>query len=152
MRSVRRAMPVISDPFMNSYIESLGGRLSSHSGDRSLPFHFFLVDKQSINAFAGPGGYIGVQLGLISTTESESELAAVLAHEIAHVTQHHLMRTFQMADNMSLATTALVIAAVVLGAATDNADLGMAAATGVQAGMLQRRIISPAPMSKRPTA
>ncbi len=140
MRHVRNAMPVISDPFMNDYIESLGSSLSSHSGESSLPFHFFLVDEQSINAFAGPGGYIGIHTGLISTTESESELAAVIAHEIAHVTQHHLMRTFQMADDMSLATTALVIAAVVLGATTDNADLGMAAATGVQAGMLQRRI------------
>ncbi len=140
MRNVRNAMPIISDPFLNSYIESLGRRLSRQSGDNNLPFHFFLVNKQSINAFAGPGGYIGIHTGLISTTESESELAAVLAHEIAHVTQRHLMRTFQMADDMSLATTALVIAAIVLGAATDNADMGMAAATGVQAGMLQRQI------------
>jgi predicted Zn-dependent protease len=140
MRRVRNVMPVISDPFMNNYIESLGRRISRHSGDSSLPFHFFLVDKQNINAFAGPGGYIGIHTGLISTTESESELAAVIAHEIAHVTQHHLMRTFQMVDNMSLATTALVIAAVVLGAATDNPDLAMAASTGVQAGALQRQI------------
>ncbi len=140
MRRVRNAMPIVSDPFMSSYIESLGRRLSSHSGDSGLPFHFFLVEKQDINAFAGPGGYIGIHTGLITTTESESELAAVMAHEISHVTQHHLMRTFQMADNMSLATTAMVIAAVVLGATTDNGDLGMAAATGVQAGMLQRQI------------
>jgi predicted Zn-dependent protease len=140
MRRIRSIMPIVSDPFLCSYIESLGRRISSHSGDNGLPFHFYLVDKQSVNAFAGPGGYIGVHTGLITTTESESELAAVMAHEIAHVTQHHLMRTFQMVDDMSLTTTALVIAAVVLGAATDNADLGMAAATGVQAGMLQRRI------------
>jgi predicted Zn-dependent protease len=140
MRYVRNAMPVLSDPFMNDYIETLGRRISKHSGNTGLPFSFFLIDKQNVNAFAGPGGYIGVHTGLISTTESESELAAVLAHEIAHVTQRHLMQAFQMVDNMSLTTTALVIAAVVLGAATDNADLGMAAATGVQAGMLQRQI------------
>jgi predicted Zn-dependent protease len=71
MRRVRNVMPVISDPFMNNYIESLGRRISRHSGDSSLPFHFFLVDKQNINAFAGPGGYIGIHSGLISTTESE---------------------------------------------------------------------------------
>jgi predicted Zn-dependent protease len=140
MRHVHKNMKVISDPLMKSYIENLGKRLVAGSDEASQPFSFFLVENSMVNAFAGPGGHIGVHTGLITATESESELAAVVAHEIAHVTQKHLMRTFQMADNMSVSTAALILAAVVLGAATENSDLGMAAATGVQAGAMQRQI------------
>ncbi len=140
MRNIRHHMTVVSDPLLNSYIESLGGKLVSHSDAGGQPFSFFLVEDHTINAFAGPYGYIGVNTGLILTTESESELAAVLAHEISHVTQRHLMRTFEMASDSNLATAALVIAAIVVGAATDNAGAGMAAAAGAQAGMAQRQI------------
>jgi predicted Zn-dependent protease len=140
MRQVRSSMKVVSDPLLKAYIENLGERLVAGSDDINQPFSFFLVENPRVNAFAGPGGYIGVHTGLILTTESENELAAVVAHEIAHVTQKHLLRTFQMADDMSIATAAVVLAAVVLGAATENSDLGMAAATGAQAGMLQRQI------------
>jgi predicted Zn-dependent protease len=140
MRQVRSNMKVVSDPLLKAYIEKLGARLVAGSEEVDQPFSFFLVENSTVNAFAGPGGYIGVHTGLILTTESESELAAVVAHEIAHVTQKHLLRTFQMADNMSITTAAVVLAAVVLGAATDNSDAGMAAAVGAQAGMLQRQI------------
>ncbi len=140
MRQVRNSMTVVSDPLLNTYIERLGERLVAGSEETGQPFTFFLVDDSMVNAFAGPGGYIGVNTGLILTTESESELAAVIAHEISHVTQKHLMRTFQMADNMSVSTAAVILAAVVLGAATKNSDVGIAAATGAQAGMLQRQI------------
>jgi predicted Zn-dependent protease len=140
MRQVRRNMEVVSDPLLKTYIENLGSRLVAASEEVNQPFSFFLVENSTVNAFAGPGGYIGVHTGLILTTESESELAAVIAHEIAHVTQKHLLRTFQMADDMSITAAAVILAAVVLGAATENSDLGMAAATGAQAGMIQRQI------------
>lgn len=140
MRNVRKSMTVMNDPLLNAYIESLGERLGSNSEGGSQPFTFYWVDDPSVNAFAGPGGYIGVHTGLILTTESESELAAVLAHEIAHVTQKHLLRTFQVADNTSLSTAAILIAAVVLGAASHNQDVGMAAIAGAQAGIAQRQI------------
>ena len=140
MRNVRKSMKVMNDPFLNSYIESLGERLNSHSEGGIQPFTFYWVDDPAVNAFAGPGGYIGVHTGLILTTESESELAAVLAHEIAHVTQKHLLRTFQVADNSSLSSAAILIAAVVLGAASHNSDVGMAAVAGAQASLAQRQI------------
>ncbi len=140
MRSIRASQPVIDDPLMNSYIQNLGNRLASHSGAAGRSFHFFLIDAPQVNAFAGPGGYIGIYTGLITTTQSESELASVVAHEIAHVTQNHLLRSFDAAQRMSLPMAALAIAALVLGAATDNAAAGVAAATGVQAGMAQRQI------------
>lgn len=140
MRSVRATQAVVSDPFLNSYIQSLGARLVANSNSRDRSFHFFLIDSPDINAFAGPGGYIGVNTGLITTTESESELASVLGHEIAHVTQNHLFRTFDSMQRMSLPATALAITALVIGAAAKQPGAGMAIATGVQAGMAQSQI------------
>ncbi len=140
MRSVNRVMKIETDPLLISYIESLGARLAANSGDANQPFSFFIVRDPVVNAFAGPAGNIGVHTGLILTTQSESELASVIAHEIAHVTQKHLVRTFDMASGMGLATTAAVIAALVLGAASKNSNMGRAAAIGVQAGMMQKQI------------
>ncbi len=139
MRSVRKSMKIVSDPLLISYIESLGRRLVSNSGDANQPFSFFLVDNQEVNAFAGPAGNIGIFTGLILTTESESELASVIAHEIAHVTQKHLARTFGAAESMGISSAAILLAAIVLGAAS-NANVGAAAAAGVQAGLAQQQI------------
>lgn len=140
MRSVKRSMKVIATPLMTAYIQSLGDRLVEQCGAPGRSFHFFLVDSHEVNAFAGPGGFIGVNTGLVIITESESELASVVAHEIAHITQNHLVRTFDAVRQMSLPATALAIAAVVLGAATSNPEAGLAAATGLQAGVAQRQI------------
>jgi beta-barrel assembly-enhancing protease len=140
MRSVRKSLNIVSDPLLISYIESLGARLVSNSGDANQPFSFFMVNNAEVNAFAGPAGYIGVFTGLILTTESESELASVVAHEIAHVTQKHLARTFDIADSMGIPSAAILLAAIVLGAASNNSSVGAAAAVGVQAGLLQQQI------------
>ena len=140
MRSVRATQKVVSDPLINAYFESLGHRLAANSNSQDRTFHFFLIDSPEVNAFAGPGGYIGVNTGLITTTESESELASVLGHEIAHVTQNHLFRTFDSMQRMSVPATALAITALVIGAATKQTDAGLAIATGVHAGMAQTQI------------
>lgn len=140
MRSIRGSMRVVDQPLMTAYIQSIGSKLVSHSNQPGRSFHFFLVDSPQVNAFAGPGGYIGVNTGLITVTESESELASVIAHEIAHVTQNHLVRTFDAVRQMSTPATALAIAAMVLGAASGNPEAGLAAATGLQAGVAQRQI------------
>lgn len=140
MRSVRGSMRVIDQPLMSAYIQSIGNHLVSNSNAQGRTFYFFLVDSPQVNAFAGPGGYIGINTGLVTTTESESELASVIAHEIAHVTQNHLVRTFDAVRQMSMPATALAIAALVLGAASGNTEAGLAAATGLQAGVAQRQI------------
>ncbi|MCW8906769.1 MAG: M48 family metalloprotease [Sedimenticola sp.] len=140
MRSIRSSLPVIQDPLLSAYIQSLGERIVQANENASGGFQFFLIDAQQVNAFAGPGGHIGVYAGLITTTESESELASVLAHEVAHVTQKHLVRTYDAVQTMSLPAAAVAIAAIAIGAATDNPDMALAAATGVQAGMMQREI------------
>lgn len=137
MRSVRNHYPVVSDPLIADYIQSLGDRLASNSEAAGQPFHFFLIDSPAVNAFAGPAGHIGIFSGLVLTTETESELASVVAHEIAHVTQKHLLRTFDDASRMNLPIAAISLAAILVGGGT---DLGAAAAMGLQAGMLQRKI------------
>ncbi|NCC29562.1 MAG: M48 family peptidase [Gammaproteobacteria bacterium] len=139
MRSVRKALPVMDDPLATSYIESLGTALVEADRTAGGSFTFFLIDEPVVNAFAGPGGYIGVYAGLVLAAQTESELAAVMAHEIAHVTQRHLMRSFEDQSKLSLPTTALLIAAAVLGAQV-SPDAGAAAIAGVQAAALQRRI------------
>lgn len=137
MRSVRRSVDVIEDPILVEYIEKLGNKVKPKNQAR--PFHFFIVNNPSINAFAGPAGYIGINTGLITTTKSEDELAAVLAHEIAHVTQRHLMRAWENNSQLAIPNAALIIAAAVLGAAVDT-DAGMAVAAGAQAGLAQQQI------------
>jgi predicted Zn-dependent protease len=139
MRSVRANTKVIDDPVVDDYINDLGRRLTRHTSLGEDSFHFFLINDPTVNAFAGPGGNIGIHTGLILTSESESELAAVMAHEIAHITQHHLARTWQAASNMTVPQAAVLIAAAVLGA-TVGADAGLAAAMGGQAALLQHQI------------
>jgi predicted Zn-dependent protease len=139
MRNVRQQLPIIDDVLVSDYINSLGQRLASKIVTNQREFYFFTIDRNEINAFAGPGGNIGVFSGLILASDSESELSAVLAHEIAHVTQNHLHRAFEDARNMSIPTAALLLAAIVLGA-TAGGDVGMAAAASVQATALQHQI------------
>lgn len=114
-RSLHGRAQINQDPEVDDYIQSIGQKLASHSDNPAQPFHFFVVNDPAINAFAGPGGYIGVNSGLILISESESELASVLGHEIAHVTQRHLYQAFQAQGRIQLATFAAMIAAALIG-------------------------------------
>lgn len=92
LRSLRGDGDVIDDAEVNAYLADLGGRLAAGAQLPGMRFAFFAVNDRSINAFALPGGVIGVHSGLLLATQSEGELASVLAHEIAHVSQRHLAR------------------------------------------------------------
>lgn len=138
MRSVRRSVKIIDDPQVEEYIQSLGYRLVAGADPQPYRFTFFVVQNPEINAFAGPGGYIGVNSGLILIAQSESELASVLAHETAHVTQHHLLRSFDKAKRTNLPATAALIAALILGG--HNPQLAEAAIASTVAGSQQLRI------------
>ncbi|HYE36566.1 M48 family metalloprotease [Methylocaldum sp.] len=137
-RKLHSQLDISQDPEVNDYIQSIGQKLAASSDTPAQTFHFFVVGEPAINAFAGPGGYIGVNSGLILTSEAESELASVLAHEIAHVTQRHLLQTFQAAGRLSLPTAAAMLAAVLLGA--KSGQLGQAALIAAQAASLQYQI------------
>ncbi len=106
LNQVRNFANVNKDPEVESYIQSLGDKLVSYSDNNEQSFTFFVLNAPSINAFAGPGGMIGMNSGVILNSSNESELAAVMAHEITHVTQRHLARQFEEASKYSLLNTA----------------------------------------------
>ena len=137
-RSLHSQITINQDAEIQQYIETIGQKLVANSDAPSHPFHFFVVMENDINAFAGPGGYIGVNSGLILTTEEESELASVMAHEIAHVTQRHLFRAAEAAGRLSIPTMAATLAAILLG--TQSPALGQAAIMAIQAGSIQLQI------------
>lgn len=137
-RSLHSQLEINQDPEVADYIQRLGLQLTSNSDKPNQPFHFFVINSPVVNAFAGPGGYIGVNSGLLLTSESESEVASVLAHEIAHVTQRHLFQAFQDASRMSLGSAAAMLAAVLIG--SQSAQAGQAAMIAAQAASLQRQI------------
>jgi predicted Zn-dependent protease len=139
MRQIRQAEMVLEDTEATAYLSALGHKLAIHSENPGYGFTFFLVNDPGINAFAGPGGYIGINYGLFLTSESESELAGVMAHEIAHVTQRHLARAFEAQDRMSLPTTAALLAAILIGATTDGST-GAAALVATSAASMQYQI------------
>lgn len=138
MRNISQSLEIVEDPEVKTYIQSLGYRLVANSGMQGRGFTFFVVNDHRINAFAGPGGYIGINTGLILATDTEAELASVLAHEIAHVTQRHLARAFEAASRMSLPVTAAIIAAIILG--QRSGELGEAALAATAAGSAQKQI------------
>ena len=138
MRELRQANLILNDPEATRYLNTIGSKLTLHSDTPGYGFTFFLVNENSINAFAGPAGHIGVNAGLIIAAETESEMAGVMAHEIAHVTQRHLARRFETSDNLSLASTAALIAAILIG--TQDGAAGAAALTAASAASLQHQI------------
>jgi predicted Zn-dependent protease len=133
---INQSHQVERNPLANQYINYLGKKLAAISGT-TIPA-FFIVKSREINAFAGPGGYIGINSQLILTTETESELAAVLAHEIAHVRLHHLYNQIMHQQQMKIPTLALVLASIALGAI--NPTLGSGALMASMTGMAQQGI------------
>lgn len=137
MRDIRQHDPAYdADPEATEYLNALGNRLVSNSPDARQDFEFFLVKDATLNAFALPGGYIGVHTGTIVTAQSESELAAVVAHEIAHVTQHHMARMVTKEGQLSTA----MLASVALAILARNSQLGSAAAAIGQASAITAQI------------
>jgi predicted Zn-dependent protease len=137
-RSIHSQITINQDAEIQQYIQKLGQKLVANSDAPSQPFHFFVVLENDINAFAGPGGYIGVNSGLMLMTEAESELASVMAHEIGHVTQRHLFRAAEAAGRLSIPTMAATLAAILLG--TQSPAMGQAAIMAIQAGSVQFQI------------
>lgn len=138
MMQIRASKQYLDDAEVNDYLNQLGGKLVENSPEPSLDFEFFAVDDNSVNAFALPGGFIGVNTGLILITQSESELASVLAHEISHVTQHHLARMIDAERGNGLISMAAIAAAIL--AARTNPQVSEAAIASVQAGNIQQQL------------
>ena len=138
MHQIRAQLPVIDDPEIEGYVQTLGFNLISGAGLGSTDFTFFVIADPTVNAFAIPGGYIGIHSGLIASADSESELASVLAHEIAHVTQRHIARAIAAAEGSQYATLAAVIAGILIG--TQNSQAGQATIAGAAAASAQSQL------------
>jgi beta-barrel assembly-enhancing protease len=141
VRQLRQEGSVLEDPEVAEYIEELGHRIAAHAHDGEHRFEFFVVNDTAINAFALPGGHVGVNTGLITATRNESELAGVLAHEVAHVTQKHIARRIAATGRTSILATAAVLAAILLGAAGGaSGDAIPAAIMSAQGLVVQEQI------------
>ncbi|MBN8480739.1 MAG: M48 family metallopeptidase [Xanthomonadales bacterium] len=139
LRELRSYNLVFDDPLVSDYIGSLGYRLVSFSDGASQPFTFFVVRSNEINAFAAPGGYLGFNIGLINSVQSEDELAAVIGHEIAHITQQHTLRAFEDSKKVSLPIALAMLGALVAASGRSD-DAGQAAIMGGVSLMQQRAI------------
>ena len=149
MRSIRRDPDYVSDALLNDYLNALGYRLvqaarrqniagSNGSGTFATGFELFGVRDRSINAFAMPGGYIGVHTGLLVQSDTESELASVLGHEIGHVMQRHIARGITSQDqSMWIALASMVLAGL---AATKSGDAAAALAMGGQGAAIANQL------------
>jgi predicted Zn-dependent protease len=140
MRDIRLSGAVVEDAQINEYINDIGHRIAAQANDGDYTFTFFVVNDPNINAFALPGGYIGVHTGLIEATRNEDELAGVIAHEIAHVTQRHIARAVHANSRQSILTTALMLGAMVLGAAGGGGDAVQGAVAIAQGTAAQQQI------------
>ncbi|MEA3406148.1 MAG: M48 family metalloprotease [Pseudomonadota bacterium] len=128
---------VVQDPEINQYIRSLGHKIAQHT-DNTKSFRFYVINNPDINAFAGPNGVIGIHTGLIQSVTTEDELASVIAHEIAHVTQDHLYRRLILQSESTLPQIASMIAAILIG--TQDTNAGMAALLSANALQIQQQL------------
>jgi beta-barrel assembly-enhancing protease len=128
VRDIRLREPAyVDDPELAEYLGNLGARLAQQAGAR-FDFEFFVMRDHSINAFALPGGFVGVHTGLLTAADTESELASVLAHEISHVTQRHIARMLGQQQQLQMPMLAALAAAILLGRARPDLASGAAAA------------------------
>lgn len=134
-RQLRATSPVISDPLLDTYINNLGNRLVSKAPDVRYPFDFFLIKNPSINAFATFGGVVALHTQTLLEAKTESELASVIGHEIAHVTQRHIARTIEENQRNAPLSIASLLGAIIIAMADPSA--GAAAITTAQASSQQ---------------
>ena len=144
MREIRVDPDYLDDPVLLEYLQSLWqplvkqARLHGFIGadvDQRFAWESFLVRDRQVNAFALPGGYVGVNLGLIALTDTRDELASVLGHELSHITQHHIARSIANSKRQSLLSLATLLAGVLVAskAGSSGADAANAAIVGSQA-------------------
>lgn len=145
MRQIRRDPDYVPDPLLSDYLNDIGYRLIESArrqhvaGSTSASsFELFAVRDPGINAFALPGGYIGVNTGTLVATDSESELASVLGHEIGHVLQRHIARGIDKSgESMWIALASILLAGL---AATKSGDAAQALAVGGQAAAVSNQL------------
>ena len=145
MRDLRRDPDYLDDWLIRDYLNSIATRLSAaaetqYIGSYLPDFDLFPVRDSQINAFSMPGGFIGVNTGLIATTQTESELASVIGHEMGHVLQRHIARMMGTSERSGYAALAAMLFGVLAGVVAHSGDLGMGIAMGGQAFALDSQL------------
>lgn len=135
MQQIRADPSFSEDPEVTDYLTALGYRLAGAGPDARQEFSFFLMVDPQVNAFALPGGFIGINSGLLLTAQSESELAGVMSHEIGHVVQRHFSRMLSAQKDTQIAALAGLAISILM--ARSNPDIAQAAMLGSQAGGIQ---------------
>ncbi|MFZ6048629.1 M48 family metalloprotease [Pseudomonas sp. CR3202] len=135
---LRGQVPQLSDPQLKDYVESSVYRLAETSQLQDRRLEFVLLNSPQLNAFAAPGGIIGVNGGLFLYAPTEAEYASVLAHELAHLSQRHFARGVEAQQRMQIPVMAAMLAGIVA-AAAGAGDAGMAAIMGTQAAAIQEQ-------------
>lgn len=138
MRKLRDRDLVMDDAQLNAYLNSIGQNIATYADQNGTPYTFFMVRSASINAFALPHNFIGINAGLLLATEREDELAGVIAHEVAHVSQRHIIRAIADSRRLALPMAAAMIASAALAAASKQG--GQAAMVGTMAASAQHQI------------
>lgn len=126
---------IVHDPFVQQYVTQLGYRLRAVSPKPGQALTFFVIKDESLNAFAGPGGYIGINTGTIIAAKTEGELAGVMAHEIAHVLQRHIARGIEQAKRDQLLSLGSVLAALAVGGSAAGGLASAGGASSFERGM-----------------
>jgi predicted Zn-dependent protease len=129
---LRRYNMLLEDPLVEDWLAGMGQRLAAASDKPGQPYTFFLMGDRQINAFATLGGYVGTNAGLLLSAETEDEVAGVLAHEISHVTQRHVLRAVERANKDRLPILLAMLGAVI--ASRNSNDSGQAAQAAITSG------------------
>jgi beta-barrel assembly-enhancing protease len=140
VKGLRDQKAILDDPEVTEYLQQLGQRIAAQAPEGNHKFTFFPVRENTINAFALPGGFIGVNYGTVLASRNESELAGVIGHEIAHVTQRHIARTIKAQGQQGIAQTAAILAAILIGAIAGGADAMEGAIAIAQGAAAQQQV------------
>ena len=138
VRQMRAYEVLNEDPLISAYFEDMGYRLAANSDRPDKPFTFVVINQDVVNAFAAPGGVIALFSGLILAADDENEVAGVLSHEIAHITQQHLYRAIESQQAMTIPLALAMLGLILIGGGSGEAVQG--ALLGGQAAAVQAQI------------
>ncbi len=139
LRSVRRSSETIADPLLNDYVVNITHNLALHSELKDYRLAFIIIDSPELNAFAAPGGIIGVNGGLFLNAHTEGEFLSVMAHELAHVSQRHFARSVEDAQRRRIPELATLLASIVV-MGTSSGDTGQAAVMAAQGRAIENQL------------
>ncbi len=139
IRSMRAQTPLLHDPLIEEYIASLSYHLAANSELTDHRLEFLLIDSDQLNAFAAPGGIVGINAGLFTYSDNEGQFASVVSHELAHLSQRHYARGLAQAQSNRIASIASMLASLLIVAA-GGGEAGQAAISASQALMTENRL------------